>query len=485
MPNHSFTSFLTAAVKLTRLNKIFKISNLLYNKKELNKETYMNIYKYLGKEFKCEYCGNTHKINIKFIEKGKVEEIPEILKKYLPQENKILILADNITYEVAGKKIENILKEGGSVKSVILNPEGEKKVTAQEKYLAKIEKKLSDEKIIITAGTGTITDLGKIIGDKFNIPVICFPTAASMNAYTSPVAAYIKEGVKFTISVKSAEGIFMDFDTIKNAPSELTKSGFADSLAKSFANTDWKISSIITGEYFCLLPYKIVSAVEKKYINNGKLIKKRDKKTIEYLMEGLNLGGISMAIAGKSSPASGGEHLISHFLDMYAHQNSREVFNFHGIQVASGIFISSLLYEEIKNLELKQIKEMINKRNIDYSEKFEKLISYFPSGKEILRKEFENKMKNLKFVREKLSEKWEEIKKNVLQMTIPSKKIKKIFEEVDIPFYLKDIGVDEKLAFDNITLARFIRNRITILDIADEIGILESFAKRYIKGDLK
>jgi len=306
-----------------------------------------------------------------------------------------------------------------------------------------------------------------------------------MNAYTSPVAAYIKEGVKFTISVKSAEGIFMDFNTIKNSPYELTKSGFADRLAKSFANTDWKISSIITGEYFCSLPYKIVSEAEKKYIDKGNLIKKGDEKTIEYLMEGLNLGGISMALAGKSSPASGGEHLISHFLDMYAHQNSREIFNFHGIQVASGIYISSLLYEEIKNLESKQIKEMINKRNIDYSKKLEKLINYFPSGKEILKKEVENKIKNLKFLREKLPEKWEEIKKNALQMTIPSEKIKKIFEEADIPFYLKDIGVDEKLAFDDIMLSRFIRNRITILDIADEIGILENFTKRYIKEDLR
>lgn len=445
----------------------------------------MDIYKYLGKEFKCDYCGRRHKVGIKFIEKGKIEEISEILKKYLPQKNKILILSDNITYEVAGEKIENILKEVGSVKSVILNPEGEKRVTAQEKYLGQIEKNLSDEKTIITVGTGTITDIGKITGNKFNIPVVCFPTAASMNAYTSPVAAYIKEGVKFTISVKSAEGIFMDFETIKNAPYELTKSGFADSLAKSFANTDWKISSIITGEYFCSLPYKIVSEAEKKYIDKGKLIKKRDKKIIEYLMEGLNLGGISMALAGKSSPASGGEHLISHFLDMYAHQNSQEIFNFHGIQVASGIYISSLLYDEIKDLNSYQIKNMIEKNKINYSEKFEKLINYFPSGKEILRKEFENKMKNLKFVREKLSEKWEKIKENAFQMTIPSKNVKKIFEEADIPFYLKDIGVDENLAFDNITLARFIRNRITILDIADEIGILESFVKRYIKGNLK
>jgi len=343
------------------------------------------------------------------------------------------------------------LKNIYSIKSVILNPEGEKRVTAQEKYLGQIEKNLSDEKIIITVGTGTITDLGKIIGDEFNIPVVCFPTAASMNAYTSPVAAYIKEG--------------------------------ADSLAKSFANTDWKISSIITGEYFCSLPYKIVSEAEKNYIDKGNLIKTGDEKTIEYLMEGLNLGGISMALAGKSSPASGGEHLISHFLDMYAHQNSREIFNFHGIQVASGIYISSLLYEEIKNLESKQIYEMISKRNIDYSEKFEKLINYFPSGKEILKKEFENKIKNLKLLKEKFPVKWEEIKKNAFQMTIPSEKIKKIFKEVNAPFYLKDIGVDEKLAFDDIMLSRFIRNRITILDIADEIGILENFAKRYIRGD--
>jgi len=445
----------------------------------------MDIYKLLGKEFKCDYCGKTHKINIKFIEKGKIEEIPEILKKYIPQKNKILILADNITYEVAEKKIENILKEVGSVKSVILNPEEEKRVTAQEKYLGQIENHLSDEKIIITVGTGTITDLGKITGNKFNIPVVCFPIAASMNAYTSPVAAYIKEGVKFTISVKSAEGIFMDFDIIKNAPYELTKSGFADSLAKSFANTDWKISSIITGEYFCSLPYKIVSEAEKKYIDKGKLIKKKDKKTIEYLMKGLNLGGISMALAEKSSPASGGEHLISHFLDMYAHQNSQEIFSFHGIQVASGIYISSLLYEEIKDLNSYQIKKMIEKNKINYSEKFEKLINYFPSGEEILKTEFENKIKNLKVLREKLLEKWGKIKENALQMTIPSKNVKKMFEEADIPFYLKDIGVDEKLAFDDIMLSRFIRNRITILDIADEIGILENFAKRYIKGDLK
>jgi len=38
---------------------------------------------------------------------------------------------------------------------------------------------------------------------------------------------------------------------------------------------------------------------------------------------------------------------------------------------------------------------------------------------------------------------------------------------------MRDIGVDKKLAFLTLTLSRFIRGRLVILDIADNLGILE------------
>ncbi|MCD6407513.1 iron-containing alcohol dehydrogenase [bacterium] len=440
----------------------------------------MNSYELLGKEFKCKYCGEIHRVSVRFIKKGKIEEISEVLK-YILQKDKIFVLSDNITWEVAGEKIKEKLKNVAAVSSMVLHPEGEKRVTAKEEYLREIEKKIFDEKLIITVGTGTITDLGKLVGDKYNISVLSFPTAASMNGYTSGVAAYIKGGVKFTVSVKPADGVFMDYEIIKNAPVELTKAGFADSLAKSFANADWKTSSIITGESFCPLPYKIVSEAERKYKDKGKLLLRKDEKLIENLMEGLNLGGISMLIAGKSSPASGGEHLISHFLDMYAHQYKREIFAYHGLQVACGIYISSLLYEKIKNLDMREIKERIARTKNDYSKEYEKLGKIFPSSKRLLKKEFEKKVGLLKILREKLPEKWDKIKKEVSGMVYSPQEIKLIFKNASIPFLLKDIGVSENLILDNITLSRFIRGRLTILDIAGETGILRDFIKEYME----
>ena len=442
----------------------------------------MDIYKLLGKEFKCEYCGKKHKIDIKFIEKRNIKNLPELISSVYGKGKKILVLCDDITYDVAGKQIEKVIKKENNVKSLVLKEKNGRKVTAKEEYLPKIEEHAKTNNLVITVGTGTITDLGKIAGNNLNIPVLCFPTASSMNAYTSNVAAYIKRGVKFTIPVKPVDGVFMDIQVIKEAPIELTKSGFADSLAKSFANSDWKISSIMTGEEFCSLPYKIVSDVEKQYIDKGDLIIQGEEKSIEVLMEGLNLGGISMMIAGKSSPASGGEHLISHFLDMYAHQYERDVFAFHGIQVASGIYISSLLYDKIKNINKTDIKKMIEKTKINYSEKYEKLVNYFPAGKEILKKEFENKIEILKKLRIKLPEKWDEIKESVFKIVIPPERIKSVLEKGKVPFHLKDIGVDENLISDDIILSRFIRARVTILDIADEIGILENFTNKYIGG---
>ena len=441
----------------------------------------MEIYKFLGKEFKCPYCGKIHKIGVKKIESGNIDCLPDFISKIIGKNKKILILADNITYRVAGEKIENILGKIWHVKSIILNPEGEKRVTAQEKYLSKIEGKIEDEKIIITVGTGTITDLGKIAAARFNIPVICFPTAASMNAYTSPVAAYIKNGMKLTIPVKSAEAIFMDFEIIKDAPVDLTKAGFADSLSKGYANADWKISSMITGENFCFLPFEIMSKAEKKYVDKGKNILKKDGEIIGYLMEGLNIGGISMSIAGKSSPVSGAEHLISHFLDMYAHLNGKENFSWHGLQVGIGILFSSFVYEHLQNLNKKDMEMMFRATKIDYESKIENIEKNFLKGKPILKKEFEKKIKSLELLRERFPSLWDGIKDEVRKFIHPYSEIRNFLKNAECPLSFKEIGVSEELGYNSILSARYIRDRLTILDIADELGIIEKIASEFME----
>lgn len=440
----------------------------------------VDIKKLLGQQFICEFCGNFHKIDIEEIKFGKLENIGEYIEKSFEKKIKILILCDDNTWEVAGKKIKENLKNSSI--PLILKPSNEKRVTAKYEYIEQIKKNIKEKiDLILTVGSGTITDLGKLIGNEYKIPVISFPTAPSMNGYTSPVSAYIKNGIKLTIPVKPCRSIYIDEEIILNAPIELIKSGFADSMAKGFANCDWKISSILLGENFCLLPYEVISDFEKKYINNGDLLIKRDRETILNLMEALNWGGISMIIAGSSSPASGGEHLISHFLDMYASKNRREPFSYHGLQVGTGIYFSSMIYEKLKEINVSLLEKLLRKRKINYDEKFEKLLYLFPEGKKNLKKIFITKLENIKTLKIKLVERWNEIKEKSLFMVYTPTEIKEFLKKANCPFSLKEICKEEELIFNSLILSRFIRDRITILDIADEIGILDIVIKEYIK----
>ncbi|MCX8082772.1 MAG: iron-containing alcohol dehydrogenase [bacterium] len=432
-----------------------------------------DIYRYLGKSFVCELCGRTHSIPVKAIKKGDVKDLSSFVSSLLPEIKGICLLTDNIVWEVIGKKCKELLDVNFDVFPHIIYPSGEKRVTARQDYIEGIVSSSQNAEVIITVGTGTITDLGKYAGDILKKPVISIPSAPSMNAYTSGVSALIKNGVKLTFSVSPAKGVFIDEQVLLESPVELIKAGFADSSAKAFANADWKLSSIITGEPFCELPLSIVGKAEEKYIEKGELLLKRDKETLMWLMEGLNLGGISMLIAGTSSPASGGEHLISHFLDMYSHQNSREPFAYHGLQVGTGVYISSVIYEYLGQLSSAEIKKMIEDTHIEYEHKLQQIKEMFPSSADIIEGEFKKKMEIDKIIRRILPESWDKIKKDTFPMVYKPYEVKMFLESAGCPVRLEDIGVDKALAVKAITLSRFIRGRLVILDIAEMLGILE------------
>lgn len=441
----------------------------------------MEINSYLGKEFLCGECGKKHKVAVRYIEEGDTEKLGPFLEAVFGTGKRILLLADNITWESAGKQCKNSIEDRYKVIPVVLSPAGERKVTARADYLGDIEDRVRDADVILTVGAGTLTDLGKLAGSALGKPVAAFPTAPSMNGYTSPVAAYLKDGLKLTVPVTPAVAVFVDMSVLEESPLELIKAGFADSLAKSSANADWKMSYIITGESFCSMSYKITSRSEEKYVDRGELLLKRDRRAISSLMEGLNLGGISMIIAGKSSPASGGEHMISHFLDMYSHKYRDEVFAYHGLQVGTGVFISALIYQELKNLSACAVRKMMASTRIDHHGQLKKLLSMFPESAGPLMKEFDEKIRQVAMLRKDLSEKWEELKRETFGMVYAPRETEEIFKKAEIPLHLKKIAVDEAIIYNAITLARFIRGRLTVLDIAGETGLLESFAEKYLR----
>ena len=420
----------------------------------------------LNKKFTCQFCGKQHFIPTREVvtRKGAILSLPGFLSK-LVKRGKILILSDNITYEIAGKRCAEVLRGEYEVSSLILCPRASKRVQAEEKYLPEILKHSHGKSAILTVGTGSITDMGKYVANRLNIPVVTIPTAPSMNAYSSGVAALLMGGIKVTSPVKPAIGVLTDLDVISQAPLDLIKAGLADSLAKSFANADWRISSLLTGEDFCPLPLKITTKTESKYIHRGEELIQRKEEVISHLMDGLNAGGFSMVIAGKTSPASGGEHLISHYLDMVAHQQGREPFCWHGLQVGVGIMVSAHIYERLKDLSPEEIESRLSHHWLDYES--------FTKDRFFNKTEFGQKLPILRDLSQNLPPLWEQIKEEVFPLVYPLKQIKEYLGKAECPLCFEEIGIGKGLARRTVMNSRYIRKRLTILDIASELGILE------------
>ena len=76
-----------------------------------------------------------------------------------------------------------------------------------------------------------------------------------------------------------------------------------------------------------------------------------EAEAIEVLLETLLISGFSMAIAGTSAPASGAEHLISHYWDMEQHCQERPIRGLHGTQVGIGTLISAFTLKQLSFLD--------------------------------------------------------------------------------------------------------------------------------------
>ena len=292
----------------------------------------MTINEMAGAEFDCD-CGHHHKLDIRHIAIGK-GVLPEILSMAAPfKGKKIFMLSDDNTFAVAGQKTLQLLEqEGHLVKSFVFHT-GSEMLIPDEKALGRLFMELEPQTALIVAvGSGSLNDMGKYMSARTGIPYIIVCTAPSMDGYASDGAPMICDGFKISFVATLAYGIVGDTDIMKDAPMRMIQAGFGDVLGKATALAEWKMSRDLTGEYYCETIVQLVEKALQKAIDNAAGLAVRDEQAIRYLIEALTLTGVAMGLTGVSRPASGAEHMLSHYWEMYyiAHNRFPE---FHGIKV--------------------------------------------------------------------------------------------------------------------------------------------------------
>ena len=205
----------------------------------------------------------------------------------------------------------------------------------------------------------------------------------------------------------------------------------------------------------------------------------RDLDAVAKLAGALMLSGLAMQAAGNSGPASGGEHLISHYIDMTSVAFG-ESHDFHGCQVAVGTIVTSRLYEYLAAQDPASFDIEARVAALpSWEEKSAAIDRDFgplaPAVREHARK-IHPTPEALRARLTRLRDNWDSIIADVSTTLRPSSELEAELISAQCPTRFPEIGVARERARRAVVLSRDIRARFTILHLAADLGLLEPFA---------
>lgn len=320
-------------------------------------------------KMECTCSQQVHTAPVECIEvsAGAVEKTAEILTGY----NKIFIVADENTYKVAGKRVEELLKSKGmhSHTFVLKSPAhptdtniGRVLIEAgidREVYDINAMSALPD--YILAVGSGSVNDICRMVSYRLGLPYGIVGTAPSMDGYASVVAPLLVGKTKIVYQCSIARHIIIDTAICKDAPYELLTAGVGDMVGKYIAILDWELSRIHTGEYYCEKIAGMVLDVTSQCIDEAYTLSQRKAESIEKIVNGLITSGMGIAYSGSSRPASGTEHMIGQTWEIMDLESGREL-QLHGHDVGAATFVAIAMYKKLyKETDDMEIKSLIEK----------------------------------------------------------------------------------------------------------------------------
>lgn len=422
-------------------------------------------------------CGKKHIADIDniIVENGAINRLPEVINGYGAK--KAFILADVNTYKAAGERTVSILCENSVPFSsyVFQNTALEPDELAVGSAVMHFDNSCD---ILIGVGSGVINDICKILSFRSKIPYIIVATAPSMDGYASATSSMSMDGLKVSLPDKCADAIIGDIDILKNAPEKALISGLGDMLAKYISIAEWRISNIITGEYYCEKIAQMIRDAVKKCVQNADGLLKRDDAAVKAVFEGLVIGGIAMTCAGLSRPASGVEHYFSHIWDMRGLEFGTPV-STHGIQCAIGTLYAARLYNKIKAVKPDREKALRYVSCFDYEAYKKKLKAFLGKGADTMialekkEKKYDQKahLKRLEII----INNWERIVA-VINEEIPEPQfIESILDKIHCPKTADEIGIDPAILPMTFAATKDIRDKYVLSRLCWDIGISEFF----------
>ena len=409
--------------------------------------------------------GKQYDIGIKdMVVRESLEGVEAELVRNLHAGQSLTVISDENTFAAAGERIFKALLAGGfKVDEYIWdNP------CCSDEGVEHIRQQTSGCDVRIAVGSGTISDTVKYASYLDDIPYSVFATSP-MTAYTSATASVLSNGFKRSIVARGAQGIFFDLTVLANCPPRLISAAFADVICRTTSQVDWLLSHLLLDTAYSETPFILLAHDEADMIANAHRMLSGDLEAMAMLTRISAIMGLGTRFTGTTHSGSMAEHMISHYIDMFA--GKRHPGTSHGEQVGVGTVTVSQLQNKILNHhsppELKPTVIPEQWIRDTFSEEMAKNMLE-QSGKKALDAD------RCDALNQKMQTHWQHFSEPLRARLLPYDKLVASMKAAGCQLTASELELDTQFYREAVTNARYIRDRFSMLDlVADSTGLDE------------
>ncbi len=387
----------------------------------------------------------------------------------------LVLVSDGNTQAALGDAVEAALRSDGCdvLKAPLRGDEIGADARSVFQVLLAIDRK---ERTFLAVGSGTITDVARIVSHRTRSQFVAVPTAPSVDGFTSIGAPLVVNGFKTTIMAHAPVAVFADLPTLCAAPRPMIAAGFGDLIAKLTSSADWELGHLLCDERFDETIAARGRRAAWQAIEAIDAIAARSESGVRAVMEGLIETGFCMLDFGETTPASGSEHHMSHFWEMKLLREGRKAV-LHGAKVGIGVIAATRFYDWVRTLSAEDAAALLAARPYPRPEIETQRIRelWGDLADEILSEERHfSRLTPAQFddLRQRVASRWSEVQR--IARTVPaSRDVADWLAKVGGPVDGAQIGLSEAEIRDGIAGGHYYRDRLTVAKLAWLLGLPE------------
>ncbi|MEM7044565.1 MAG: iron-containing alcohol dehydrogenase [Pseudomonadota bacterium] len=391
---------------------------------------------------------------------------PSLLDSIGFAEKKIAVVSDRFTRDaLAGHVVRNLKAAGFELDDIVwANPR------CSDEGVEELRGLTSSAEALVAVGSGTINDSVKYAAFLDGKPFATFPTSP-MTAHFAGSASVSVDGMKKSIPAHHAEGVFVDLDVLRACPMRLIWSAYADVVCRTTAQVDWLLSHRLLDTSYHDTVYHLLAPDEPELMADPEAVAARDVDAIARVTRMNGLMGLGTAFAGTTHHGSMAEHMLSHYIDMFAGDDHPGTT--HGEQVG----VATLAMNRLHHLILDGSVPPVMRATVVDREAIE--TRFGTAIADVCLKSFEAKrfdQAETDRLNEKLAAIWPALTAELRPLMLNPKDIEDALRRVGAPVSAADLGLSVEFWRDAIRYSRFTRDRYTMLDLAGDAGLLDDFS---------